>query len=57
VASTASNARISSADTTFPLRFKSSMLDSLKAYASVYSSSIIKRLLERSKSLKEDAFD
>jgi hypothetical protein len=29
----------------------------LKAYASVYNSSIIKRLFERSKSLKEDVFD
>ena len=52
VASTASNAKISSADTTLPLRFKSSREDSLKACARIYNSSIMKRLLDKSKSFK-----
>lgn len=57
VAKTASKARISSADTTFPLRFNNSIFDSLNACAKVWSSSIIKRLFDRSKSLKDVPLD
>jgi len=52
VAKTASNARISSAETTFPLRLRSSREDSLKAWAKVYNSSIINKLFDKSRSFK-----
>jgi len=52
VASVASNANISSAETTLPLRFNNSILDALKASANYYNSSIINKLLERSRSLR-----
>ena len=52
VASTESKAWISSAETTLPLRFSISTDDSLKDWASICNSSIMKRLLERSRSLR-----
>lgn len=51
VANTESNARISSAETILPLTFNNSTFESLNACASNWSSSIINKLLERSKSL------
>lgn len=52
VAKTESNASISSAETTLPLTLSSSTFESLNAWASVYSSSIINKLFERSRSFR-----
>ena len=52
VARVASKANISSAETTFPLRFNNSMFDTLKASANYCNSSIINKLFERSRSLR-----
>ena len=52
VASVASKANISSADTTLPLRFSNSILDSLKASANYYNSSIMNKLFDKSRSLR-----
>jgi len=52
VARVASNANISSAETTLPLRFSNSRLDALNASANYCNSSIMNKLLERSRSFK-----
>jgi len=51
--STYSKAIISSAETKFPLRFKHSIWDSLKASASFSTSSMMIKLLDISKSLRQ----
>lgn len=52
VASTESNASISSADTTFPRKFRISTYDSLNDWASICNSSIMKRLFDKSRSFR-----
>ena len=56
VASVASNANISSAETTLPLKFNNSILEALNASAKTCNSSIINRLLDKSKSFKLESF-